>query len=131
LAAKNAILIVRFARDQEEAGASLFDAAVEAARERLRRILMASFAFILGVFPLVVAEGAGHEMRRTLGMAVFAGMIGVTLFGLVLTPVFFYVVRKLARGRTPVPMPAEGRDPAAPAVAPIGRDGSLKVTAHG
>jgi multidrug efflux pump subunit AcrB len=131
LAAKNAILIVRFARDQEEAGASLFDAAVEAARERLRRILMASFAFILGVFPLVVAEGAGHEMRRTLGMAVFAGMIGVTLFGLFLTPVFFYVVRKLARGRTPVPMPAEGRDPAAPAVAPIGRDGSLKVTAHG
>ena len=101
LAAKNAILIVQFARDRQQEGASLFDAAVEAARERLRPILMTSFAFILGVFPLVIAEGAGHEMRRTLGMAVFAGMIGVTLFGLFLTPVFYYVVRGLVRGRTP------------------------------
>jgi multidrug efflux pump len=106
LAAKNAILIVQFARDQEEAGTSLFDAALEAARERLRPILMTSFAFILGVFPLVIAEGAGHEMRRTLGMAVFAGMIGVTLFGLFLTPVFYFVVRSLVRRRTPAGKPA-------------------------
>jgi multidrug efflux pump len=131
LAAKNAILIVQFARDREAEGVSLHDAAEEAARERLRPILMTSFAFILGVFPLVIAEGAGHEMRRTLGMAVFAGMIGVTLFGLFLTPVFFYVVRRLARGRTSAPMAAEGRGHTAPAVSPVGRDGSLQVTAHG
>jgi multidrug efflux pump len=104
LAAKNAILIVQFARDREAEGASLFDAAEEAARERLRPILMTSFAFILGVFPLVIAEGAGHEMRRTLGMAVFSGMIGVTLFGLFLTPVFYYVVRRIVnRKATPNP----------------------------
>jgi multidrug efflux pump subunit AcrB len=106
LAAKNAILIVQFARDREAEGVSLRDAAVEAARERLRPILMTSFAFILGVFPLVIAEGAGHEMRRTLGMAVFAGMIGVTLFGLFLTPVFFYVVRSLVCRRSPAGKPA-------------------------
>jgi multidrug efflux pump len=106
LAAKNAILIVQFARDQEEAGAPLQEAAVEAARERLRPILMTSFAFILGVFPLVIAEGAGHEMRRTLGMAVFAGMIGVTVFGLFLTPVFYYVVRWLVKRKAPAPAPA-------------------------
>ena len=76
LAAKNAILIVEFARDRQEEGATGFDAAVEAARVRLRPILMTSFAFILGVFPLVIAHGAGAEMRRTLGTAVFAGMIG-------------------------------------------------------
>src|SRR5213078_113758 len=76
-------------------GASRFDAAVEAARVRLRPIIMTSFAFILGVFPLVVAEGAGAEMRRALGTAVFAGMIGVTLFGIFLTPVFFYVIQWL------------------------------------
>ncbi len=95
LAAKNAILIVEFARDRQQEGASRFDAAVEAARVRLRPILMTSFAFILGVFPLVIAHGAGAEMRRTLGTAVFAGMIGVTLFGIFLTPVFFYVIRRL------------------------------------
>jgi multidrug efflux pump len=93
LAAKNAILIVEFARDRQLAGASIFDAAIEAARVRLRPIIMTSFAFILGVFPLVIASGAGAEMRQTLGTAVFAGMIGVTLFGIFLTPVFFYVVR--------------------------------------
>src|SRR5271166_3209142 len=107
LAAKNAILIVQFARDREGEGASLFDAALEAARERLRPILMTSFAFILGVFPLVIAEGAGHEMRRTLGMAVFAGMIGVTLFGVFLTPLFFYVVRRLVRPRSPAAVAAD------------------------
>lgn len=97
LAAKNAILIVEFARDRQVQGASRFDASVEAARVRLRPILMTSFAFILGVFPLVVAHGAGAEMRQTLGTAVFAGMIGVTLFGIYLTPVFYYVVRGLVQ----------------------------------
>jgi multidrug efflux pump len=96
LAAKNAILIVEFARDRQQEGASLFDAAVEAARVRLRPILMTSLAFILGVLPLVLAQGAGAEMRRTLGTAVFAGMIGVTLFGIFLTPVFFHVIRGFA-----------------------------------
>jgi multidrug efflux pump subunit AcrB len=93
LAAKNAILIVEFARDRQAEGASVFDAAVEAAKARLRPIIMTSFAFILGVLPLVVAEGAGAEMRRTLGTTVFFGMLGVTLFGIFLTPVFFHVIR--------------------------------------
>jgi len=93
LAAKNAILIVEFARDRQQEGASRFDAAVAAAQVRLRPILMTSFAFVLGVFPLVIAQGAGAEMRRTLGTAVFAGMIGVTFFGIFLTPVFYSVVR--------------------------------------
>src|SRR5262245_51797612 len=96
LACKNAILIVEFARDRELEGASRFEAAVEAAKVRLRPILMTSFAFVLGVFPLVIAHGAGAEMRRTLGTAVFAGMLGVTLFGLFLTPVFYSVVRSLS-----------------------------------
>jgi multidrug efflux pump len=96
LAAKNAILIVEFARDRQQEGASRFDAAVDAARVRLRPIIMTSFAFILGVFPLVIAQGAGAEMRRTLGTAVFSGMIGVTLFGVFLTPVFYSVVRWLS-----------------------------------
>jgi len=93
LAAKNAILIVEFARDRQREGVSRFEAAVEAARVRLRSIVMTSFVFILGVFSLVIAQGAGAEMRRTLGTAVFAGMIGVTLFGIFLTPVFYSVVR--------------------------------------
>jgi multidrug efflux pump len=96
LACKNAILIVEFARDRQQEGASRFDAAVEAARVRLRPIVMTSFAFILGVLPLVIAQGAGAEMRRTLGTAVFAGMIGVTAFGIFLTPVFFYVIRRFS-----------------------------------
>jgi multidrug efflux pump len=100
LACKNAILIVEFARDRQEAGASRFDAALEAARVRLRPIVMTSFAFILGVFPLVIGQGAGAEMRRTLGTAVFAGMIGVTLFGIFLTPVFYYVIRRWAPHQT-------------------------------
>jgi len=95
LACKNAILIVEFARDRQQEGASRFEAAVEAARVRLRPIIMTSFAFILGVVPLVIAQGAGAEMRRTLGTAVFAGMIGVTMFGIFLTPVFYYVIRSL------------------------------------
>jgi multidrug efflux pump len=99
LASKNAILIVEFARDRQAEGATLFDAAVEAARVRLRPIIMTSFAFILGVLPLVVSQGAGAEMRRTLGTAVFAGMLGVTIFGIFLTPVFFYVVRRISGRR--------------------------------
>jgi multidrug efflux pump subunit AcrB len=86
-------LIVEFARDRCNEGIPLFEATVEASLARLRPIIMTSFAFILGVVPLVFAHGAGAEMRRTLGMAVFSGMLGVTLFGIFLTPVFFYVVR--------------------------------------
>jgi len=94
LACKNAILIVEFAKQQMEVGTGRMEAAVEAARLRLRPILMTSFAFILGVSPLVVAAGAGAEMDRALGTAVFAGMIGVTFFGIFLTPVFFSVILK-------------------------------------
>jgi hydrophobe/amphiphile efflux-1 (HAE1) family protein len=89
LAAKNAILIVEFAKQAEDEGKPRIDAAVEAARTRLRPILMTSLAFILGVLPLVIAHGAGAEMRQSLGIAVFSGMIGVTFFGLIFTPVFF------------------------------------------
>ncbi|HAN64598.1 MAG TPA: hydrophobe/amphiphile efflux-1 family RND transporter [Rhizobiales bacterium] len=97
LAAKNAILIVEFARQNEEAGEDRFQAATEAARVRLRPILMTSFAFILGVLPLMIATGAGAEMRQSLGTAVFCGMLGVTVFGLIFTPVFYVVVRKFAK----------------------------------
>jgi len=100
LASKNAILIVEFARDRQKQGASLFDATVESARVRLRPIIMTSFAFILGVLPLVLTSGAGAEMRRTLGVAVFSGMLGVTLFGIYMTPVFYYVVRRFTGGQT-------------------------------
>ncbi len=96
LAAKNAILIVEFARQGEARGLDRAAAAVEAARTRLRPILMTSFAFILGVLPLVLATGAGAEMRQSLGTAVFAGMLGVTLFGLLFTPVFYVVCRWLS-----------------------------------
>jgi len=95
LAAKNAILIVEFARHLEAAGKSRFDAAVEASQLRLRPILMTSFAFIFGVVPLAIAEGAGAEMRQALGTGVFFGMLGVTAFGLLFTPVFYVVVRGL------------------------------------
>lgn len=97
LAAKNAILIVEFARQQEELGKDRFAAAVEACRLRLRPILMTSFAFILGVLPLVLASGAGAEMRQALGTAVFYGMIGVTFFGLIFTPVFYVVLAKFIK----------------------------------
>ncbi|MGH6965410.1 MAG: efflux RND transporter permease subunit, partial [Phenylobacterium sp.] len=95
LAAKNAILIVEFAKQGQERGLSRWDAAVEAAKTRLRPILMTSFAFILGVLPLVIATGPGAEMRQALGTAVFFGMLGVTIFGLVFTPVFYVLCRKL------------------------------------
>jgi len=102
LACKNAILIVEFAKQREEQGSDRFEAAVEACRLRLRPILMTSFAFILGVLPLVLARGAGAEMRQSLGTAVFSGMLGVTFFGLVLTPVFYVVIRKFAPSKKPV-----------------------------
>ena len=105
LAAKNAILIVEFAHQLNLEGMPLMDATVEACRLRLRPIIMTSFAFILGVLPLVLGRGAGAEMRNSLGTAVFSGMIGVTIFGIFLTPVFFYVVERLGRRSTPVTEP--------------------------
>ena len=95
LAAKNAILIVEYRELQRDGGRSIIDAAIEPSRRRFRPILMTSFAFILGVVPLVLASGAGYEMRATLGIAVFSGMIGVTIFGIFLTPVFYVVIRWL------------------------------------
>lgn len=96
LAAKNAILIVEFAKQAEERGATALEAAVEAARVRLRPVLMTSFAFILGVLPLLTASGPGWELRQALGTAVFYGMIGVTAFGLIFTPTFYVACRALA-----------------------------------
>ena len=112
LAAKNAILIVEFARQLQEQGADRMTAAVEACRLRLRPILMTSFAFILGVVPLVLATGAGAEMRQALGTAVFFGMLGVTIFGLLFTPVFYVVLRWWAERRKSSSVP----------VVPVSRD---------
>jgi multidrug efflux pump len=95
LACKNAILIVEFARTREDEGSSTWDAVIEACKLRLRPILMTSIAFIAGVVPLVLSTGAGSEMRNAMGVAVFSGMLGVTVFGLLLTPVFYWVVRRL------------------------------------
>ncbi|MDR8028711.1 efflux RND transporter permease subunit [Burkholderia cenocepacia] len=102
LAAKNAILIVEVARQLEADGAELVEAVVEACVQRLRPIVMTSLAFILGVLPLVISEGAGAEMRQAVGAAVFFGMIGVTFFGLLFTPVFYVMVRRLAMRKTAV-----------------------------
>ena len=122
LSAKNAILIVEFARELEFAGRSPLQAAIEAARLRLRPILMTSMAFVMGVLPLVLSTGAGSEMRRAMGVAVFAGMIGVTAFGLFLTPVFYVLMRRLTGNRPlklhgdvphlppPAGLPAQGGD---------------------
>lgn len=99
LACKNAILIVEFAKLQRDAGADVYESILAACRQRLRPILMTSFAFILGVVPLLAASGAGFEMRRALGTAVFSGMLGVTLFGIFFTPVFFFVVDQLSHWR--------------------------------
>ena len=96
LSAKNAILIVEFARELEFEGRTPVQAAIEASRLRLRPILMTSLAFVMGVVPLVVSTGAGAEMRQAMGIAVFAGMIGVTAFGIFLTPVFYVLMRKLS-----------------------------------
>jgi len=95
LASKNAILIVEFAHNLEHQGRSTLDAAIEASRLRLRPILMTSFAFIMGVLPLVLSSGAGSEMRQAIGVAVFSGMLGVTFFGLIFTPVFYVLFRKI------------------------------------
>ena len=121
LACKNAILIVEFAKHkQDEEGLSPVDAAIEACRLRLRPILMTSIAFIAGVFPLVTSKGAGAEMRQAMGTAVFAGMIGVTLFGLFLTPVFYVVLMKLGfKKRAEGPKPAVGPAAAAGTVGVI------------
>ncbi|MDB5343942.1 MAG: cation/multidrug efflux pump [Schlesneria sp.] len=113
LASKNAILIVEFAKQQEEHGKSRRDAVLEASRLRLRPILMTSLAFILGVVPLVIAYGAGAEMRRALGLAVFSGMLGVTIFGLFLTPVFYYTIRGFGGPAKPVGTP-ESKEPELP-----------------
>jgi multidrug efflux pump len=106
LACKNAILIVEFAKEKHDHGLSPLEAALEACRLRLRPILMTSIAFIAGVFPLVISTGAGSEMRRAMGTAVFSGMIGVTLFGLFLTPVFYVLVMKMGRKKKAVVEPA-------------------------
>jgi multidrug efflux pump subunit AcrB len=99
LACKNAILIVEYAKSQREEGAPRREATLEAVKLRLRPIMMTSLAFILGVVPLMISHGAGAEMRRTLGTAVFAGMLGVTLFGIFLTPVFYYVIQRFSDWR--------------------------------
>jgi len=111
LAAKNAILIVEFAKQLEDQGKPRFEATVDACRMRLRPILMTAFAFILGVVPLVLAKGAGAEMRHTLGVAVFSGMLGVTVFGIFFTPVFYSVIRWMTSRKKPLPEP-----PATPAL---------------
>ncbi|SFJ42700.1 efflux RND transporter permease subunit [Planctomicrobium piriforme] len=105
LAAKNAILIVEFAKQLQDEGQPLFEATVKACKLRLRPILMTSLAFILGVVPLVLAKGAGAEMRATLGITVFSGMLGVTIFGVLFTPVFFFVIRRFSGEKSSPPVP--------------------------
>jgi multidrug efflux pump len=129
LAAKNAILVVEFARDKRKEGMALTEATLEASRTRLRPIVMTSFAFILGVFPLVIASGAGAEMRRTLGTAVFSGMIGVTGFGIFLTPVFYYAIMRLADRGVVEPSAAEARVPV-PDATGDGSDGEKPAVAE-
>jgi multidrug efflux pump len=143
LACKNAILIVEFAKQKQEMGMPRREATIEAARLRLRPIVMTSFAFIFGVMPLVYAQGAGSEMRRSLGLAVFSGMLGVTLFGIFLTPVFYAVIQWFggtsSRIAPPPPgsldavvahaTPAESRNGSAPAF--VGSDEAVKVDGKG
>src|SRR5262249_10471402 len=119
LACKNAILIVEFAKRKQDEGKSPVEAAIEACRLRLRPILMTSIAFIAGVFPLVKSHGAGAEMRQAMGIAVFSGMIGVTLFGLFLTPVFYVVLMKLRLKRAAAPSP-ESPAPHRPLIGSVG-----------
>src|SRR6201996_4453678 len=133
LACKNAILIVEFAKAQREAGHDRYQATLEACKLRLRPIVMTSFAFILGVVPLVLAVGAGSEMRRTLGTAVFGGMLGVTAFGIFLTPVFYYVIQWLGdmrdkfRGRKSGE-PRSWRTPPTPEPKPVSTAADLDMT---
>jgi multidrug efflux pump len=118
LAAKNAILIVEFAKQLQDQGNPRVEATIEACRLRLRPILMTSFAFILGVVPLVLATGAGAEMRRTLGIAVFSGMLGVTAFGIFFTPVFYSVIRKFTESKETKPQGIVPADITHPATTP-------------
>lgn len=127
LSAKNAILIVEFARELEFAGRTPLQAAIESSRLRLRPILMTSLAFVMGVLPLVLSEGAGAEMRKAMGVAVFSGMIGVTAFGLFLTPVFYVLLRKLT-GNKPLRHHGEVSEPH-PAHAAHGAGGALPAGA--
>jgi multidrug efflux pump subunit AcrB len=124
LACKNAILIVEFAKQKQDEGMSLLQATIEACSLRLRPILMTSIAFIAGVFPLVISSGAGSEMRQAMGVAVFSGMIGVTFFGLFLTPVFYVTVMKFGRKRTSAPAsnqrPSRPLDAERELAAPVG-----------
>jgi multidrug efflux pump len=118
LAAKNAILVVEFAKERQAEGLNRFDAVVEGAKVRLRPILMTSFAFALGVLPLVLGQGAGAEMRQALGVAVFFGMLGVTAFGLLFTPVFYVVIQGLIERRVAVRAPGVAHEaPAVPVAA--------------
>ncbi|HEV8711979.1 MAG TPA: efflux RND transporter permease subunit [Candidatus Binatia bacterium] len=110
LAAKNAILVVEFAKVRQDEGLNRFEAAVEASQVRLRPILMTSFAFALGVLPLVLGQGAGAEMRQSLGVAVFFGMLGVTAFGLLFTPVFYVVIQGLSERRAAAPAPGAAQE---------------------
>jgi multidrug efflux pump len=124
LAAKNAILIVEFAKQTQDQGTPRFEAIIEAAKTRLRPILMTSFAFILGVLPLVTSAGAGSEMRFALGVAVFSGMLGVTLFGIFFTPVFYEVIRgrtdrRTAERASTKPPVAHPTEPAAPPIVKV------------
>jgi len=115
LASKNAILIVEFAKQLQDEGKEAFEATVEASKLRLRPILMTSFAFILGVVPLVLAKGAGEEMRVALGVAVFSGMLGVTIFGIFFTPVFYVVIRWFSGKKTAaVPSAVKGEGTGVP-----------------
>ena len=123
LSAKNAILIVEFARELEFAGRTPVQAAIEASRLRLRPILMTSLAFVMGVLPLVLSTGAGAEMRQAMGVAVFAGMIGVTAFGLFLTPVFYVLLRRLTGNR---PLRHHGELPPVAAPAATGGAGGVQ-----
>ncbi|HEX4612016.1 MAG TPA: efflux RND transporter permease subunit, partial [Urbifossiella sp.] len=134
---KNAILIVEFAKQQREEGATAREAALSACKLRLRPIVMTSVAFIFGVVPLVLAEGAGAEMRRALGTAVFAGMIGVTAFGIFLTPVFYVTVLGITDriaamrggGNSPAAVPAERAD-SHPVAGGAHGSGDRAVAAH-
>ena len=128
LACKNAILIVEFAKQKQEAGVPRREATVEAARLRLRPIVMTSFAFIFGVLPLVYAAGAGSEMRQSLGVAVFAGMLGVTAFGVFLTPVFYAVLQWFGSGKGGKPTEPIALEPAPPVRPPAEANGEVTWT---
>jgi multidrug efflux pump subunit AcrB len=130
LASKNAILVVEFAKERQHHGVPLFEATLQGSTERLRPIVMTSLAFILGVVPLMLGTGAGAEMRNTLGVAVFSGMIGVTMFGIFLTPVFFYVIMRWVAQEQPPAAPADAPTVASVEPVPAAKvDGAVPSTA--